>query len=157
MSAPEKKPWFNREAFSIAGQMATKDHEREHPLVSELDGPLKWVFLAVASYSALHATEPVCFASYEEIGKRAGAWALDTDAPEATRGFLLNHLITELLPEREGGYRFSNSDPITGQAAWYDLRVSIEKCAPEEAKETAPRFEPTKLKLLVNGELEPVS
>ena len=56
------------------------------------------------------------------------------DAPEATRGFLLNHLITELLPEREGGYRFSNSDPITGQAAWYDLRVRIEKAAPSEAQ-----------------------
>ena len=59
-----------------------------------------------------------------------------------TRGFLLNHLIAELLPEREGGYRFSNSDPITGQAAWYDLRVSIEKAAPDELGETWPRFEP---------------
>jgi len=37
-----------------------------------------------------------------------------------------------LLPEREGGYRFSKSDRITGQAAWYDLRVSIEKAAPDE-------------------------
>ena len=65
------------------------------------------------------------------------------DAPEATRGFLLNHLITELLPEREGGYRFSNSDPITGQAAWYDLRVSIEKAAPRRgAANTLPQFEP---------------
>ncbi len=57
------------------------------------------------------------------------------------RGFLLNHLIGELLPEREGGYRFSNSDPITGQAAWYDLRVAIEKCAEGEAEESEPRFE----------------
>ena len=74
--------------------------------------------------------------TWNAIGRRAGAAALDNDAPEATRGFLLNHLITELLPEREGGYRFSNSDPITGQAAWYDLRVSIEKAAPDEAGET---------------------
>ena len=64
------------------------------------------------------------------------------DAPESTRGFLLNHLINELLPEREGGYRFSNSDPITGQAAWYDLRVSIEKAAPDEAGVTSPQFKP---------------
>jgi Fe-S-cluster-containing dehydrogenase component len=42
-----------------------------------------------------------------------------------TRGFLLNHLISELLPPKGGGYRYSNSDPITGQAAWFDLRVSI--------------------------------
>ena len=71
--------------------------------------------------------------TWNAVGRRAGAAALEPDAPEATRGFLLNHLITELLPEREGGYRFSNSDPITGQAAWYDLRVRIEKAAPAEA------------------------
>jgi anaerobic selenocysteine-containing dehydrogenase len=80
--------------------------------------------------------------TWNAIGRRAGAAALDRGAPEATRGFLLNHLITELLPEREGGYRFSNSDPITGQAAWYDLRVQIEKVAATEAGETAPRFAP---------------
>ena len=79
--------------------------------------------------------------TWNAIGKRAGAWNLDADAPEATRGFLLNHLIAELLPERDGGYRFSNSDPVTGQAAWYDLRVRIEKAAPDEAHETSPRFE----------------
>ena len=52
------------------------------------------------------------------------------------------------------GARISNSDPITGQAAWYDLRVSIEKAAPDEAGETSPRFEPTKPPLLANAELE---
>ena len=46
---------------------------------------------------------------------------------KSKKGFLLNHLISELLPEREGGYRYSNSDPVTGQAAWYDLRVRVEK------------------------------
>jgi len=30
---------------------------------------------------------------------------------------------------------------VTGQAAWYDLRVRIEK-APAEASETEPFFEP---------------
>ena len=82
--------------------------------------------------------------TWNAIGKRSGAWNLDPDAPEATRGFLLNHLIAELLPERDGGYRFSNSDPVTGQAAWYDLRVRIEKAAPDEAHETSPRFEAIK-------------
>jgi anaerobic selenocysteine-containing dehydrogenase len=80
--------------------------------------------------------------TWNAIGKRSGAWKLDSDAPEATRGFLLNHLIAELLPKREGGYRFSNSDPVTGQAAWYDLRVRIEKAEPNKAHETFPRFEP---------------
>ena len=57
-------------------------------------------------------------------------WALDPDAPEAKKGFLLNHLIHELLPPKGDGLRWSNSDPVTGQAAWYDLRVRVEKTAP---------------------------
>ena len=80
--------------------------------------------------------------TWNAIGKRSGAWGLAPDAPEATRGFLLNHLIAELLPEQPGGYRFSNSDPVTGQAAWYDLRVRVEKAAKYEKHETWPRFEP---------------
>jgi anaerobic selenocysteine-containing dehydrogenase len=80
--------------------------------------------------------------TWNAIGKRSGAWGLSNDAPEATRGFLLNHLISELLPEKGGGYRYSNSDPITGQAAWYDLRVKIEKAAPEAVERSEPRFEP---------------
>jgi anaerobic selenocysteine-containing dehydrogenase len=80
--------------------------------------------------------------TWNAIGKRKGAWALSEDAPEATRGFLLNHLIHELLPPRGDGLRWSNSDPITGQAAWFDLRVKIEKAtAPSEAQ---PGFAPIK-------------
>ena len=77
--------------------------------------------------------------TWNAIGKRAGAWNLTPDAPEANEGFLLNHLIAELLPPRGDGYRYANSDPVTGQAAWYDLRVRIEKA--DEAG-TQPRFEP---------------
>ncbi|MEM9393151.1 MAG: molybdopterin oxidoreductase family protein [Pseudomonadota bacterium] len=73
--------------------------------------------------------------TWNAIGKRKGAWALSDDAPEATKGFLLNHLIHELLPPKGDGLRWSNSDPITGQAAWFDLRVRIEKVrAPLEAQ-----------------------
>ncbi|WP_088347548.1 MULTISPECIES: molybdopterin oxidoreductase family protein [Rhodomicrobium] len=75
--------------------------------------------------------------TWNAIGKRKGAWALSPDAPEATKGFLLNHLIGELMPEQPDGMRWSNSDPITGQAAWYDLRVRLEKAAPEDASEPA--------------------
>jgi anaerobic selenocysteine-containing dehydrogenase len=72
--------------------------------------------------------------TWNAIGKRKGAWALETDAPEATKGFLLNHLIHELLPEKGDGHRWANSDPITGQAAWFDLRVRIERVdAPTES------------------------
>jgi hypothetical protein len=31
-------------------------------------------------------------------------------------------------------------DPVTGQAAWFDLRVKIEKA--EQQAESSPRFEP---------------
>ena len=61
------------------------------------------------------------------------------NAPEATKGFLLNHLIHELLPPKADGMRWSNSDPITGQAAWYDLRVRIEK-AEAGAEISEPHF-----------------
>jgi anaerobic selenocysteine-containing dehydrogenase len=77
--------------------------------------------------------------TWNAIGKRKGAWALERDAPEATRGFLLNHLIHELLPPRGDGLRWSNSDPITGQAAWFDLRVKIERsAAPTESQPELP-------------------
>ncbi|MGR3402628.1 molybdopterin oxidoreductase family protein, partial [Paracoccus sp. (in: a-proteobacteria)] len=76
--------------------------------------------------------------TWNAIGKRKGAWALDEDAPEATKGFLLNHLIHELLPPKGDGMRWSNSDPITGQAAWFDLRVKIEKVPPQD--EADPGF-----------------
>ena len=78
--------------------------------------------------------------TWNAIGKRRGAWNLAADAPEGTKGFLLNHLIDDLLPERESGYRYSCSDPVTGQAAWYDLRVRIEKAPPEEAGLAEPQF-----------------
>ncbi len=77
--------------------------------------------------------------TWNAIGKRSGAWNLEKGADEAKKGFLLNHLISELLPEREGGYRYSNSDPVTGQAAWYDLRVRVEK-ATEQSAVSEPQF-----------------
>ena len=77
--------------------------------------------------------------TWNAIGKRSGTWGLDANAPESKKGFLLNHLISDLLPEREGGYRYSNSDPVTGQAAWYDLKVRVEK-AKDQSPESAPQF-----------------
>ena len=49
--------------------------------------------------------------------------------PRRAQGFLLNHVIGERCLPRTATL-FSNSDPMTGQAAWYDLRVRVEKCAP---------------------------
>lgn len=79
--------------------------------------------------------------TWNAIGKRSGAWNLSPNSPETTKGFLLNHLISELLPEQPDGYRWANSDPITGQAAWYDLRVKIYRVNPGE-EGIYPEFRP---------------
>lgn len=77
--------------------------------------------------------------TWNAIGKRKGAWALDEKAPEANKGFLLNHLIHELMPAKGDGMRWANSDPVTGQAAWFDLKVAIEKVdAPAQSQPNMP-------------------
>lgn len=80
--------------------------------------------------------------TWNAIGKRGGAWSLDPKSPEATKGFLLNHLIHELLPPRGDGMRWANSDPVTGQAAWYDLRVAIKKTKQPVDAQSQPYLEP---------------
>ncbi len=81
--------------------------------------------------------------TWNAIGKQPGAWGLKKDAPEATRGFLMNHLISELLPHQDGAADITNSDPITGQAAWYDLMVKVTPAAPGE-EGVWPTFEAVK-------------
>ncbi len=80
--------------------------------------------------------------TWNAIGKQRGAWGLSDDANEAADGFLLNHLISELLPFGDGDERaLSNSDPVTGQAAWYDLRVKIYPAGAHE-QGSWPQFKP---------------
>jgi anaerobic selenocysteine-containing dehydrogenase len=81
----------------------------------------------------MEGVEPGTVWTWNAIGKQGGAWGLAADAPEATTGFLLNHLICEHLPKRgDNGRRITNSDPVTGQAAWFDVRVRLTKCASDE-------------------------
>jgi anaerobic selenocysteine-containing dehydrogenase len=80
--------------------------------------------------------QPETVWTWNAIGKRRGAWKLAVDAPEATRGFLLNHLISDRTPRRN----YANADPVTGQAAWFDLRVAIRRA--DGASESAPQFAP---------------
>jgi len=89
-----------------------------------------------AQIKMMEGVNPRTVWTWNAIGKRRGAWGLSEDAPEATKGFLLNHLISELLPADDGG-QWPNADPVTGQAAWYDLRVAIEP-APADAATTEP-------------------
>jgi len=90
------------------------------------------------------ATEPGTVWTWNAIGKAAGAWGLEPNANEARKGFLLNHLISEELPPTSEGEHMSNSDPVTGQAAWYDVRVRIYKAGDAEEQVSSPQFAPTK-------------
>ena len=38
-----------------------------------------------------------------------------------------------------GGFTVSNSDPITGQAGWYDVRVRLAPTGDDESPETWPQ------------------
>ncbi len=139
--------WGSQNAWlrQITAQNRLYMHRERARALGITDDDWVWVTSAIGRVKCqvqlMEGVNPDTVWTWNALGKRAGAWGLTPDAPEATRGFLLNHLISELLPEREGGYRFSNSDPVTGQAAWYDLRVRIEKAKPEEAGESWPRFE----------------
>jgi hypothetical protein len=93
----------------------------------------------MARYS--ETVEPGTVWTWNAIGKAAGAWNLGPNANESQRGFLLNHLITDELPGRDAAFaRMSNSDPVTGQAAWYDVRVRIYP-AEADARHTLPQFD----------------
>ncbi|MBK6854023.1 MAG: molybdopterin oxidoreductase family protein [Burkholderiales bacterium] len=106
------------------------------------DGGWMWVESTWGKVRCLcrtsEAVEPGTVWTWNAIGKASGAWNLSADADESRRGFLLNHLISEELPGPGGG-KLSNSDPITGQAAWYDVRVAIRPAAPDEAQESWPQ------------------
>ena len=49
-------------------------------------------------------------------------------------------MITEELPPCEAGPHLSNSDPVTGQAAWFDTRVRVYKAEQGEPAVTSPQF-----------------
>ena len=83
------------------------------------------------------AVDPGTVWTWNAIGKAESAWALSDDADESKKGFLLNHLISEELVL--GGFTVSNSDPITGQAGWYDVRVRLALADENEPQETWPQ------------------
>ena len=83
------------------------------------------------------AVDPGTVWTWNAIGKAESAWSLTDNADESKKGFLLNHLISEELPL--GGFTVSNSDPITGQAGWYDVRVRLAPAGDEETQETWPQ------------------
>jgi len=85
------------------------------------------------------AVEPGTVWTWNAIGKADGAWQLAPGADEARKGFLLNHLISGELPQG-AGRTISNSDPVTGQAGWYDVRVRLRPAEPEEPQASSPQI-----------------
>ena len=116
---------------------------REHDIA---DGDWMWVesmwgkVRCMCRYS--EAVEPGTVWTWNAIGKADGAWQLAPGADESRKGFLLNHLISDQLPQGPGR-TISNSDPVTGQAGWYDVRVRIRPAEPDEAFETFPQIAAT--------------
>ena len=138
--------WHSQNAW--LRQIATRNFLYIHPATAAEHGIVEGDLVFVESAhgrirvpARLHAgTAPGTVWTWNAIGKRSDAWKLAKDAPEYTKGFLLNHVIDDLLPPRRDGYRYTNADPVTGQAAWFDLRVRIYAASRNEEKE--PTFTP---------------
>ncbi|MCC5859344.1 MAG: molybdopterin oxidoreductase family protein [Ectothiorhodospiraceae bacterium] len=88
----------------------------------------------------MEGCQPDTVWTWNALGKQSGAWGLSPDAPEARKAFLMNHLISELLPDAHSEGRLGNGDPITGQAGWYDLRVRIVPATDRDSETSQPQF-----------------
>ncbi len=148
LSAVTQRPMFMYHAWGSQNawlrQIATRNWLYLHPDTGAHYGIADEDWIEVTSH---HGTitvqakfaanvQPDTVWSWNAIGKRKRAWTLSTDAPESKQGFLLNHLISDLTPKGD----YANADPVTGQAAWFDLRVSIGRI--DAVDESAPQFAP---------------
>ena len=148
LSAVTQRPMFMYHAWGSQNawlrQIATRNWLYLHPDTGAHYGIADEDWIEVTSHhgsirvQAKFAAnvQPDTVWSWNAIGKRKRAWTLSTDAPEATQGFLLNHLISDLTPKGD----YANADPVTGQAAWFDLRVSIRRI--DAVDESTPQFAP---------------
>jgi anaerobic selenocysteine-containing dehydrogenase len=146
LSAVTQRPMFMYHAWGSQNawlrQIATRNVLYLHPATAARHGIADEDWIEVSSHhgsirvQAKFASnmQPDTVWSWNAIGKRKRAWALAKDAPESAQGFLLNHLISDLTPRGD----YANADPVTGQAAWFDLRVAIRKIDPQS--ESAPQF-----------------
>src|SRR6185312_5896003 len=141
VAAITQRPMFMYHAWGSQNawlrQIAARNFLYLHPHTAATHGIADgdWAFVESAhgrirAQTKFHeGTAPGVVWTWNAIGKQRGAWKLATDAPEYTKGFLLNHTIDDLLPPRADGYRYANADPVTGQAAWFDLKVRITRDA----------------------------
>ncbi len=148
LAALTQRPMFMYHAWGSQNawqrQIATRNYLYVHPQTLA-DAGLQsddWAWV-ISQHSRIRVqvrasdtVEPGTVWTWNAIGKRRGAWALDRNAPESNDGFLLNHLISDQLADQP----LANADPVTGQAAWFDLRVRLEPCA-EAEQGVEPAFE----------------
>ena len=79
------------------------------------------------------AVEPGTVWTWNAIGKAPGAWRLAPDANEVAARLPAQPSDLRRAAAAPTAARISNSDPITGQAGWYDVRVRIYKAGADEA------------------------
>ena len=148
LHAITQRPMFMYHAWGSQNawlrQIATRNVLYLHPATAAKHGIADGDCVHVESHNGRITVEaklagnvqPDTVWTWNAIGKRRGAWRLASDAPEGERGFLLNHLICDLTPD---GQRV-NADPVTGQAAWFDLRVRIGKAGSPEDSCSRPQY-----------------
>jgi anaerobic selenocysteine-containing dehydrogenase len=149
LNAVTQRPMFMYHAWGSQNawlrQITARNYLYLHPDTGKAHGIADEDWIDVSSHHGT-ITVQAKFASnvqantvwtWNAIGKRKSAWKLAKDAPESRKGFLLNHLISDITPKGD----YANADPVTGQAAWFDLHVSIRKAAPQsEDAETQPQL-----------------
>ncbi|MGH8216194.1 MAG: molybdopterin-dependent oxidoreductase [Rhodanobacteraceae bacterium] len=150
LSAITQRPMFmyhawgsqNRWLRQIAARNVLYVHPRTLAAAALTDGDWAWIAsprgrLRV-QVSAHAGCAPGTVWTWNAVGKKRGAWKLGENAPEFVDGFLLNHLIGERAADRD----YTNGDPVTGQAAWFDLKVRLEP-------DSAPRVPGHRIELAV--------
>jgi anaerobic selenocysteine-containing dehydrogenase len=148
LNAVTQRPMFMYHAWGSQNawlrQIATRNFLYLHPDTGAKHGLADEDWIEVSSH---HGTirvqakfaanvQPDTVWSWNAIGKRKRAWRLAKDAPESNQGFLLNHLISDVTPKGD----YANADPVTGQAAWFDLRVSIRPAQDATLGESEPQL-----------------
>ena len=161
LSAITQRPMFMYHAWGSQNawlrQIATRNVLYLHPDTAAGYGIADEDWVHVDSHIGRITVQARCVSNvqpdtvwtWNAIGKRRGAWKLAKDAPEGERGFLLNHLISDRTPKGD----YFNADPVTGQAAWFDLRVRVSKAGADASGDSQPQFPPLPMGKVANDPL----
>ncbi|MEO5595691.1 MAG: molybdopterin-dependent oxidoreductase [Lysobacteraceae bacterium] len=150
LSAVTQRPMFMYHSWGSQNawlrQLATRNWLYVHPDTAKKYGIADEDWIRVTSHVGQMQVQAKCVSNmqpdtawtWNAIGRRRGAARLAKDAPEAAEGFLLNHLISDRTPRGD----YANADPVTGQAAWFDLRVRIEPLAAATSATSTSQAQP---------------